>query len=358
MPEHPGLYVLQGLKFVFISRFAQDLESNLARRLRMNRSIDRPGISADFGKNPTLVICPICGPNQTSPVGVSNGLPIVTCQGCNLTYVGECPSMDDTQEFFQEEYIKDSASARELYVNYRRKSLEREAARIRKLMPQGGRLLDVGTASGFFLRQFRDHREWKVEGVEPSRFSAEFARQEFALTVHQGFLADQQFRGETFDVVCSLDAFICHRQPREDMREFYRVLAPGGLLAVEIPGHRFRMMTGSGMLYHSLRGPSLRLNAGVNFYYYTRATLTRLASMAGFEFIASHPEGLPATGNRFSKVAREAYDIASGALYRVTKGNVNFSAKELCIFRKPHAQGNSAPSSTTALAEPESRRVA
>jgi|GEM_PF-930731 len=324
----------------------------------MVQSNKKPAIPGIDGKKTTQIICPICGPHQTLPVGVSNGLPIVTCQGCNLTYVSECPSMDDTQEFFQEEYIKDSASARELYVDYRRKSLKREARRIRELMPQGGRLLDVGTASGFFLRQFRDYQDWNVEGVEPSRFSAEFARQEFGLTVHQGFLADQKFPESNFDVVCSLDAFICHREPREDMQEFYRVLAPGGILAFEIPGHRFRMMTGSGLLYRTLRGRSLRLNAGVNFFYYTRATLTRLASMAGFEFIESHPEAMPETGNRFSQIARESYNIASGVLYRMTNGNVNFSAKELCIFRKPHAQVNVAPSSMTACVQTASRRVA
>lgn len=324
----------------------------------MVQSNKTPAFLGTDGKKATQVICPICGPHQTSPVGVSNGLPIVTCQGCNLTYVSECPSMDDTQEFFQEEYIKDSASARELYVNYRRKSLKREARRIRELMPQGGRLLDVGTASGFFLRQFREYQDWKVEGVEPSRFSSEFARQEFGLTVHQGFLADQKFPDANFDVVCSLDAFICHREPREDMQEFYRVLAPGGILAVEIPGHRFRMMTSSGLFYGGHQGRSLRLNAGVNFFYYTRATLTRLASMAGFKFVESHPEGMPATGNRFSQIARESYNIASGVLYRMTSGNVNFSAKELCIFRKPQSQVNAPPSSMIACAQTKSRRVA
>ncbi len=324
----------------------------------MDHSSDKSAISAVVRNKTAQANCPICGPNQTSPVGVSNGLPIVKCQGCNLTYVSECPPLEHTQEFFQEEYIKDSESARELYVDFRRKSLERGARRIRELMPKGGRLLDVGTASGFFLTQFRDDCDWTVEGVEPSRFSAEFARQEFGLTVHQGFLSDQKFPESTFNVVCSLDAFVLHRQPRKDMQEFYRVLAPGGLLAIEIPGHRFRMMTGSGLLYRMLRGPSLRLAAGVNFYYFTRATLTQLATLEGFEFIASHPEGMPAKGNRFSQAAREAYNIASGALYRVTKGNVNFSAKELCIFRKPHAQVDAAPSSMTACVQTGSRRVA
>jgi len=111
------------------------------------------------------------------------------------------------------------------------------------------------------------------------------------------------------------------------------------------------------LLYRTLTGQSLRLHAGVNFYFYTRPTLTRLASTAGFEFIESHPESMPTSGNRFTQLARDAYDITSGAFYRVTNGRWNFSAKELCIFQKPHAQRISASTSTTANRQPVSLRA-
>lgn len=287
------------------------------------------------------IMCPICGPERSVFVGDSNNLPIVSCCGCGLVYVSEYVPINSTREFFREKHMKDSEATRVNYVNYRQKSLKREAARIRSLMPQGGRLLDVGTASGFFLQQFQGQSAWQVEGVEPSRVSADFARREFGLKIHDGFLSDYQFPADSYDVVCSLDAFGCHRQPREDMQEFYRLVAPGGLLAIEIPGHRFRMMSGSGMLYRAFKGRSLRLHAGVNFFYYTRATLSRLASLAGFEFMESHPEAMPSSGNRFTQVARNAYDFASGALYRATNGHSNISAKELIIFRKPLTQSGS-----------------
>lgn len=313
----------------------------------MDRSSDQPAIANISSKKTACVHCPICGPYPTWPVGVSDGLPIVTCQGCNLMYVSECPSLDNTLELFRKEHMKDSRSTQVAYVDYRKKSLEREAVRIRGLMPQGGRLLDVGTASGFFLSQFHGRRDWHVEGVEPSRVSAHFARQQFGLKVHEGFLSEQNFCASSYDVVCSLDAFGCHRQPHEDMQEFSRILTPGGLLAIEIPGHRFRMITGSGLLYRTFTGRSLRLNAGVNFFYYTRATLTQLAAMAGLEFKESHPESMPTSGNRLTQLARDAFDGASGALYRATNGRLNFSAKELCIFQKPHSQCPSVSLSTT-----------
>lgn len=292
-------------------------------------------VSAESDSTREQVTCPICGPNPTVFIGQSNNLPIVRCCGCDLVFVSEYVPLDSTLDFFRDKHMKDSDATRINYVNYRQKSLTREAARIRSLVPQGGRLLDVGTASGFFLQQFQGQMDWQVEGVEPSRVSAEFARREFGLKIHDGFLSDHKFPEASFDVVCSLDAFGCHRQPREDMLEFHRIVSPGGLLAMEIPGHRFRVMLGSSLFHRKSKKNSLRLHAGVNFFYYTRATLSRLAALAGFELVESHPEAMPSTGSRVNQLARNVYDIASGSLYRATNGHWNLSAKELIIFRKP-----------------------
>ncbi len=294
----------------------------------------------------TTVVCPICGPADSQPVGISCGLPVVTCCGCGLTYVAECPAVSETLKFFRDEYVPDAESAEVSFVDSRGKSLERGAARIRRHVPNGGRLLDVGTAAGFFLRQFHGDAAWEAEGVEPSRVAAQYARQKFGATVHEGFLEDQRFADGTFDVLCSMDAFVCHRTPRADMQEFFRILRPGGVLAIEIPGHRFRMLFGSGWIYRWLTGDSLRLNAGVNYFYYTRETLSHLAGLCGFELEASYSESMPQSDRPVRQLFRSLWDAGAAALYRMTGGRVNYCSKELCIFRKP-ATATSAERVTT-----------
>lgn len=290
---------------------------------------------SSLGDGVTRVFCPICGPAPVEPVGICGQLPVVTCEGCGLVYVSECPDPSETQRFFSEEYVADDKSAEVTYVDSRGKSLARGADRIRRHAPGGGRLLDVGTAAGFFLKQFKGDPAWEVAGVEPSRVAAAYAREKFGVTVHEGFLADQRFPGGAFDVLCSMDAFICHRNPREDMQEFFRVLAPGGVLAIEIPGHRFRMLFGSGLICQLLTGRPLRLNAGVNYFYYTRETLSRLAGLCGFELVASYPESMPRSDRPSRQLFRSIWDAGAAALYRLTGGRLNFCSKELCIFRKP-----------------------
>ena len=98
-------------------------------------------VSAESDSTREQVTCPICGPNPTVFIGQSNNLPIVRCCGCDLVFVSEYVPLDSTLDFFRDKHMKDSDATRINYVNYRQKSLTREAARIRSLVPQGGRCL-------------------------------------------------------------------------------------------------------------------------------------------------------------------------------------------------------------------------
>lgn len=283
----------------------------------------------------TATPCPVCGPAPTSFVGECHEYPVVSCDQCGLMFVGECASVEETEEFFRTEHVDAEETTELHYVSFRGSSLVREAAFIRDLVPEGGRLLDVGTASGFFLREFQDDFRWKVEGVEPSAVSATYAARKFGLDVRQGYLCEQNYDNDAFDVVTSLDAFNCHRSPNEDLAEIYRILKPGGAFAVEIPGQNYRMLTGSGLLCRMLFGVSLRLNAGVNFYFYTTQSLVTMAQRAGFEFESSIPESTPDCGNMLARMAKRIYFHTTAAMYRLTRGRVHYAPKEFLIFRKP-----------------------
>ena len=280
-------------------------------------------------------VCPVCGPAATSFVGECHNYPVVRCDSCDLMFVGECETVAETEEFFRTEHVDAEETTELHYVTYRGSSLKREAAVVRNLLPDGGRLLDVGTASGFFLKEFDGQPNWDVQGVEPSAVSTKFACDRFGLNVQQGYLAEQHYADAAFDIVTSLDAFNCHRTPNEDLAEIYRILKPGGLFAVEIPGQNYRMLTGSGILCRLFFGVPLRLNAGVNFYFYTTTSLVTMAERVGFELEESHPEAMPSRGSLPSRAAKGAYFYGSSALYRLTGGRVHYAPKEFLIFRKP-----------------------
>ncbi|MCP4171932.1 MAG: class I SAM-dependent methyltransferase [Fuerstiella sp.] len=297
--------------------------------------------------------CPVCGPASRTPVGECHDLPIVRCNVCSLMFVGECSTVDETEEFFRTEHVDAEETTQLHYVSYRSDSLQREAAAVQRLVPDGGRLLDVGTASGYFLKEFQNAAGWDVEGVEPSAVSTNFARDHFGLNVHRGYLSEQDYVAESFDVVTSLDAFNCHRTPNEDLAEIFRVLKPGGIFALEVPGQNYRMLTGSGLLCQLLFGVPLRLNAGVNFYFYTTASLVAMASRVGFEAVESHPEAMPSHGSLPARFLKGAYFHATSLLYRMTSGACHYAPKEFLIFRRPATAATQETSEDTTSSPPD-----
>ncbi|MFP7753269.1 class I SAM-dependent methyltransferase [Thermodesulfobacteriota bacterium B35] len=268
----------------------------------------------------TLQQCPICNGSELGLFLISNGENIIRCSDCDLLFVNPRPTSTAIRRLFEEEYIDNSERVAEDFTSWRTDSLRREARLLSRLRPEGGRLLDIGTASGAFLGYFTNEPQWQVEGVEPSRFAAREAAKRYQVPVHPGFLSDQAFPDSSFDVVTSLDAFCFHPDPVADLKEIVRILRPGGLVAMEIPGLRFRLLKNSGLLCRLIYGEPVRLNAGVHLFYYSRITLGRLMARFGFSELLSAPERSPLYGHLIVKMLNHLYFGVSGGLYRLSKG--------------------------------------
>jgi SAM-dependent methyltransferase len=259
---------------------------------------------------------------------------VVTCAGCGLKLVTPRADVAAVKRFFKQEYIREGSTIEQKFTSPRQASLRREAAILRSMLARGGTLLDIGTASGAFLGEFEGDANWHVQAVEPSPVAAQAAAQKYGVTVHTGFLDDQAFADGTFDVVTSLDAFLLHAEPNKDAAEIWRILKPGGLFAVDIPGLKFRLMKGTGLGARLLYGGGVHLHVGVNLFYYTRDTLTRLLGNSGFQLVASYPEQAPVYGSLIARSVNHCYFAASSALYGLTSGRMNYAPKEFIVYRK------------------------
>jgi SAM-dependent methyltransferase len=95
------------------------------------------------------------------------------------------------------------------------------------------RLLDVG-CSGGLLMEYAVKRGWEAMGIEPSTEAVEEARTQ-GLTVVKGLYQDVGVEPGSFDVVHS--KLVCEHlpDPRHHLRWAHDVLAPGGIVCVQIP---------------------------------------------------------------------------------------------------------------------------
>jgi SAM-dependent methyltransferase len=92
----------------------------------------------------------------------------------------------------------------------------------------GGKLLEIGSGTGFFLRQARD-AGYDVTGVEPSRAAAEADPAVAGLIVND-VMRPGLFDQDSFDVVCLFQVFDHISDPNALLAECRLAIRPGGLI--------------------------------------------------------------------------------------------------------------------------------
>lgn len=105
--------------------------------------------------------------------------------------------------------------------------------RLRRLaaLAHGRRLLEIGCSWGYFLAQARAEG-FEVTGVEPGRRRREFGRRELGLEIVSDLW---EVAPRRFDLIYSAHALEHFTRLEGVAEEIARRLAPGGLLAVEVP---------------------------------------------------------------------------------------------------------------------------
>jgi 2-polyprenyl-3-methyl-5-hydroxy-6-metoxy-1,4-benzoquinol methylase len=96
----------------------------------------------------------------------------------------------------------------------------------------GACLLEIGCAKGYFLKKAQD-AGYKVWGLELNQKNCEFAVRILGNTVLAQDLAAAKFADQMFDVVYMRDVIEHLPDPREIVREIYRILKPGGVFFCE-----------------------------------------------------------------------------------------------------------------------------
>jgi 2-polyprenyl-3-methyl-5-hydroxy-6-metoxy-1,4-benzoquinol methylase len=156
---------------------------------------------------------------------------------------------------------------------------EGELDRIEQLILPG-RILDIGSAWGFFLAEARE-RGWKTWGVELSLEASEYARNRFCLDVFTGKLAEARLPKNHFHAVTLWHVLEHIPDPLAELTEIRKIIRNDGLLVISVP------TPWSASEYSSDPIP-------LHLFYFDKATLATLARKAGFRVLRI--EGQSSTG--------------------------------------------------------------
>lgn len=136
-----------------------------------------------------------------------------------------------------------------------------------------GRMLEIGCASGSFLRRMAA-RGWEAEGIEFSPEAAAAARA-LGFTVHAGSVEGAPEPKAPYDLVVGWMVLEHLHDPLLALRKLHRWTRPGGWLAVSVPN-------AGAAEFRVFRDAWFALQVPTHLYHYTPATLRTLLERGGW----------------------------------------------------------------------------
>jgi SAM-dependent methyltransferase len=196
---------------------------------------------------------------------------IVQCPRCDLVfYDGALPEGD----LYEEEYFSGGE-----YLDYRadkkvlQRNFERNVRMIKSLAPSG-RLLELGSAYGFFLEVARSH--WDARGIDVSREGVRHAREAIGVEALEADFLALPDEPESYDVICLWDTIEHLPRPVRTLEKASRWLKPGGTLLLTTGDVESTLARWRGQRWRQIHPPT-------HLYYFSARTLAKALEKSGLE---------------------------------------------------------------------------
>jgi len=224
--------------------------------------------------------CALCSSTDLSRFLARDGYAVYACGACGLRFLHPQPTSDDLVELYGERYFAHTTPGQPGYDRYldELENIRRTFDDRLRYLPgnrPGARLVDVGAAVGTFVERAR-RIGWYAEGLEPSTWAAQYAREMLGQPVRTVTVEDAGIAPESVDVVTLWEVIEHLPDPASTLRAIHRILKPGGLLVLSTPDAASlvarllaRRWPGWGKIPEHL-------------YFFDRRTLRKLLEVAGF----------------------------------------------------------------------------
>ncbi len=217
--------------------------------------------------------CPLCGPDL-EPIPRHEFPPyrIVSCPGCGLLFLS--PRLSESailNLYSDQEYFTSPVAGRgyDEYLEARSNWIKTFSRRLDQILKHQapGKVLDIGCGAGFFL-EAAQAKGYDVYGLDPSKYIVHIARQRFGERIRQGVIETADYPPATFDLVVAFDTFEHIYRPLEWLQAVWRILKPGGLLAITTPDPTSLLARLSGRRWVSFKLPE-------HVFYWSPAAIRR-----------------------------------------------------------------------------------
>src|SRR3989338_1609511 len=180
------------------------------------------------------MICPICANNAFKDYFQKEGYSFLQCRQCQFIFVN-LASFNAADYYNNPFYLHDNEGRG--YVNYEEDKAPMLPIYVNlfkrvKFYNAGRRLLDLGTASGYFL-EVAHNNGYAAEGLDLNLSAVQEGRKKGRI-IKQGDLLESGYSEESFDIITAFDIFehLPYDVLKENIFMIKKILSKNGVLAI------------------------------------------------------------------------------------------------------------------------------
>jgi 2-polyprenyl-3-methyl-5-hydroxy-6-metoxy-1,4-benzoquinol methylase len=204
------------------------------------------------------------------------------CRSCGLEFQHPQPSWEDIQKVYSSEYYASwdmKRSENEITSRMKRLTFARRLSELSRYV-HSGPILDIGTATGFFLDEVRAQKNFEPYGVELSEYAGGIAAEKFGKDrIHIGTVETAPFPPAFFSAVAMSDLIEHVQEPLALLQKVHQLLRPGGVAMIMTPD--------PASLTRKLMGPKWTHFKLEHLFYFTPESIRKLASDVGFRVLST-----------------------------------------------------------------------
>lgn len=212
--------------------------------------------------------------------------PVWECTACSLRFTQDVPDAASIGPYYQsEDYISHSNTSKglvnRLYQLVRKRTLRSKRKRVqRETGIRQGTLLDVGSGTGAFLREMKEHG-WDCTGLEPDAGARKVAKDLFGVEL-QGSTALFTLPEGHFQAITLWHVLEHVHDLHAYLDQLRKLLAPGGRIFIAVPNYTAGDARVYGAHWAAYDVPR-------HLYHFTPDAIRQLASQHGMELLRMKP---------------------------------------------------------------------
>lgn len=224
------------------------------------------------------MVCNLCEKSNIKFFTRKNKHSVYKCSNCGFLFVSPLPAQI---EVYDKSYFSGAENGFG-YIDYdvdkepMRITFEKYIECIHRIGVRSGKLLDIGAATGFFMK-IAQTKGFETTGVEISEYASQKGRNK-GLSVLTGDLMDVDFSAGLFDVITMCDVLEHVSSPKNFLFESKRILKHGGLLVINTPDAGSVVAKFFGPRWHLIVPPE-------HLHYFSKKNLAHFLSKNGFEIM-------------------------------------------------------------------------